>query len=216
MMILKEALLEYLENHSTAEDEVLQEIRRHTFLTQIYPQMLCGQLLGKLLEILVTIIKPHRALEIGTFTAYSTICIARGLPANGKLITIEQNEELEHMIYQHLEMGKVKHCVQVIINDALKTINKFDNETFDFIFIDGDKKQYLQYFELCSPKLKKGGLMVVDNTLWGGKVLNTTTKNIDAETETIIKFNKTISNDTNFITLLLPLRDGVTLMLKKS
>lgn len=215
MVILEEALIEYLENHSTAEDEVLQEIRRNTYLTQIYPQMICGQLLGKLLEILVTIIKPHRALEIGTFTAYSTICIARGLPTNGMLITIEQNEELENIIHQHLEMGKVKHCVQVIINDALKIIDKFENETFDFIFIDGDKKQYLQYFELCAPKLKRGGLIVVDNTLWGGKVLNTT-KKIDTETETIIKFNKTILNDNNFITLMLPLRDGVTLMLKKS
>lgn len=213
-MMISEIIAEYIASHSTDEDELLQEIRRRTYLTQIYPQMLCGPLLGRFLEILVHISKPSRALEIGTFTAYSTICIARALPSNGKLITIEQNDELETMIHKHLQLAQITDKVQLIIGDARQILGQFAPKSFDFIFIDGDKQQYPEYFALCAELLRTGGLLIADNTLWGGKIVDSIQHN-DPETKGIVTFNQMVASDHRFDVVMLPLRDGVSLVYKK-
>ncbi|MDR0970339.1 MAG: O-methyltransferase [Lentimicrobiaceae bacterium] len=211
-MIDYEALDAYSEQMTTPPDAVLHHIYRQTNLTQIYPRMISGRIQGKFLEMICQMLQPKRALEIGTFTAYSTICIARGLPPNGKLIAIEANEEFEEIIIKNLKKAGVSSKVDLRIADAKQLIPTLESG-FDLVFIDADKISYPLYFELVIEKVNSGGFILADNVLWGGKILQQ--QKIDRETQAILDFNQRVADDTRVEQVLLPIRDGLMLIRKK-
>ena len=205
-------LLKYTVDHSTPEDEILLELRRHTFLKVVHPRMISGPVQGKFLELISKMIRPERILEIGTYTGYSAICLARGLRENGKLITIEINDELEQIQTHFFEKAGLTSCIQRITGDATKILPTL-KEKFDLVFIDGEKEQYCDYYHLSLPLLKKGGVMIADNVLWDGKVVDKEFET-DAATQAIKEFNTLINNDPQTENLLLPIRDGLMLIRK--
>jgi len=204
---------EYIENFAIEEDEILYSLNRETALTQVNNNQMCsGKYQGKLLNFLTKITNAQKILEIGTFTGYSTICFARALPENGKIYTIERNDEIEWLAKKYFKLADLEHKIEAKIGDALKIIPTI-NETFDIIFIDGDKKEYLQYYEISLPKLKKNGLIIVDNVLWYNKIFNKTTSN-DYKTKSIIEFNNFIEKDSRCEKIIIALRDGLMLLKK--
>ncbi len=212
-MEINKAVEEYCFLHSSSEEEVLQQISRKTHLKMIYPRMLSGHLQGRLLSLLSKLIQAKRILEIGTFTGYGTLCLAEGLTEDGKIHTIEINAENEAFLLENFQNSIYKEKVILHIGDALKIIPKID-ETFDLVFIDADKSQYPEYYQLIIDKVRTGGLIIADNVLWGGKVLlESSTK--DKETTAIKSFNKMVKEDKRVEKLMLPLRDGLTLIEKK-
>jgi predicted O-methyltransferase YrrM len=200
---------EYILAHSTKEDEVLYELRRRTYLSACNPQMVSGPIQGKLFELLVKLSKPKRVLEIGTFTGYSTICMARGLEGDAQLHTIEVNDEITPLAKEYFIKAKVDHCITLHVGNALEIIATID-ETFDFILIDGDKREYPAYLQLILPKLNLGGLLIADNVLWDGKVIDNCAN--DPHTRSIIEFNKLIADNLTLEKVMLPLRDGLLLV----
>ena len=211
-MIINKDIEKYIEDHSSSEDDLLAELNRETHLKALNPRMLSGHPQGKLLEIISKIISPQNILEIGTYTGYSGICLARGLKAGGELHTIEQNDEIIRFPKSYFKKAGLENSSTIHIGDALKIIPTL-NIPFDLVFIDADKQQYLEYFELCIDKIPKGGIILVDNVLWDGKVLNNTINN-DADTDSIIKFNDTIKKDTRVEVVILPIRDGISVIRK--
>jgi len=205
------ALEEYLEKHTSKPSDLLLEITKLTNLRTQFPRMLSGQIQGKFLEMISNIIKPKRILEIGTFTGYSAISLAAGLPDDGTLITIEYNEEYEDMIRYFIRKANLEHKIQLLIGDAKEIIPNL-HERFDLVFIDADKYGYSIYYELVINMLRNGGIILVDNVLWSGKVLHP--ENMDAETTAIVKFNKIVSDDSRVEQVLLPLRDGLMMIRK--
>ncbi|MCF8379249.1 MAG: O-methyltransferase [Bacteroidales bacterium] len=203
---------QYLEDHTTPEDDILSELRRFTFLKVTHPRMISGAIQGKFLEIFSKMLQPEKILEIGTFTAYSAICLARGLKSGGKLISIEINDELIDNAKVFIRKARLQNSIEVIHGDALELLPQI-NEEFDIIFIDGEKEQYTDYYKLCLPRLKKGGILIADNVLWDGKVYNINFKN-DHTTQAINSFNKFVQNDTEVENLILPLRDGLMVVRK--
>lgn len=203
---------QYLIAHSTQESKILAELNRETNLKAIYPRMLSGQLLGKLLEFLSCMIKPKYILEIGTFTGYSAICLAKGLPENGKLITIDKNDELSKFPEKYFKKSGLSDKIQLLSGDALEIIPKLEMK-FDLVFIDADKNEYLDYYKLCFDKINSGGFIIADNVLWDGKVLNKA-KYQDKETQGIIAFNEFISKDPRIENIIIPLRDGISVIRK--
>ncbi len=210
---LNPEFLKYLEDHSTPEDEVLTELRRYTFLNVVYPRMISGPLQGKFLEMISKLVRPDRIMEIGTYTGYSAICLARGLSDKGKLITIEINDELQDIQDKYFQKADLSNKIIRVTGNAVVEIPKL-KELFDIIFIDGDKEQYPDYYKISLPLLKKGGLMIVDNVLWDGKVIDDQFR-MDPVTKSIQKFNVMVSNDLNTENILLPLRDGLMLIRRK-
>ena len=168
-MIEKE-IAQYIKDHTTSEDKVMYELNRATHLRTFYPNMLSGSVQGKFLEMVSCMIRPRRILEIGTFTGYSAICLAKGLTPDGKLITIEVNEEMEDFINDFIKKSGMEDRIELVLGDALKVIPALD-EQFDLIFIDADKEQYIDYYELALDKLKNGAFILADNVLWGGKAV---------------------------------------------
>jgi len=158
-------------------------------------------------------IQPEKILEVGTFTGYSAICLAKGLTETGKLITIEMNDELEYLSAKYFEKAGLAGKIEQRIGPALEIIPEID-ETFDLVFMDADKKEYVAYFKLVFDKLKHGGIIIADNTLWSGKVLKTPASD-DLQTKGIIEFNKMIKNEKRVEKVILPLRDGMTVIRKK-
>jgi predicted O-methyltransferase YrrM len=205
-------LEKYIEEFTSDESKLLYNLNRETNLKTTMPRMLSGKVQGKFLEMISEMIKPKRILEIGTFTGYSAICLSKGLSAEGKIYTIESNEELESIIRKYFKKANVKNKIELIIGDALTEIAKLD-EIFDLVFIDADKEEYIKYYNLSKAKLKPGGFMLVDNVLWGGKVFNT--KNPAKETLAIQAFNDYIYQDTDVEQVMISLRDGL-LLIKKS
>ena len=175
--------------------------------------MLSGHLQGKLLEFISKMIKPERILEIGTFTGYSAICLAKGLSKNGLLFTIEINDERKKIIEEFIDKAEFSDKIKLLIGDAIKQIPKI-TEVFDLVFIDADKPNYLNYYKAVLPKLKSGGFILVDNVLWDGKVVHKVSKD-DMSTKGIFDFNNYVQNDTTVENLMLPLRDGLMLIRKK-
>ena len=173
--------------------------------------MLSGKVQGKFLEMISLMIKPERILEIGTFTGYSAICLARGLKPNGLLYTIESNEELEEIAREYIESSDMRSHIKLIIGDALNEIPKL-NETFDLVFIDANKEQYIEYYNLAKSRLRPGGIIIADNVLWGGKVLEN--KKTDKETASIQAFNNYIKQDEDVEQVMISLRDGLLLIRK--
>jgi caffeoyl-CoA O-methyltransferase len=205
---------EYALRHSSPEDDILTGLYRETYLQTVYPNMIAGPVQGKLLEMISKMLKPARILEIGTFTGYSGICLARGLAEGGILHTIDVNDETMDMAKRYFGLAGLADRIITHTGDALSVIPKIE-ESFDLVFIDADKEQYLQYYYAVFGKLKAGGYILADNVLWGGKVLHGA-KSADKETRGIIEFNTFVSQDTRIEKLLIPLRDGLFLMRKLS
>ncbi len=203
---------EYAEEHSSPEDDVLYDLNRKTHLNVIRPKMLSGHLQGRFLQMISEMIQPQRILEIGTYTGYSTICLGRGLAADGKIITIERNPELETMIHNYIAKAGLTGKTILKMGDAAKILPQLD-ETFDLAFIDADKENYIAYYEMIKPKIRKGGYILADNALWYGKVIDPS-QQADDETAGIIAFNNYIQEDTEVENLLLPFRDGLMLIKK--
>jgi predicted O-methyltransferase YrrM len=206
-------LEDYILSHSEVEPEYLAKINRATHLRMINPRMLSGAFQGRVLAMFCHMIRPKRVLELGTFTGYSALCLAEALPEDGLVHTIECDDELEDFITENLSSSEHGAKVRLHIGDALEVIAGLD-ETFDLIFIDADKKEYPDYYEAVLPKLRSGGFILADNTLWDGKVLKKAEPN-DKQTIAICHFNDFVSNDPRVEKVLLPLRDGLTVIRKK-
>ncbi|MDD4968895.1 MAG: class I SAM-dependent methyltransferase [Paludibacter sp.] len=203
---------EYITAHSDIEPEYLAKLNRITHLRMINPRMLSGHYQGRVLAMFCHMIQPKTVLEIGTFTGYSAICMAEGMPEDGVLHTIDYDEELENFLKDVFAGSEHGHKIKLHIGDALTVIASM-NETFDLVFIDADKEEYQAYFEAVLPKVRPGGYLLVDNTLWDGKVLKPVDPK-DKETIAIMKFNETIAKDARIEKVLLPVRDGLTLIRK--
>lgn len=206
-------LEKYILSHSDAEPEYLAKVNRATHLRMINPRMISGAFQGRVLAMFCHMIQPKRILELGTFTGYSALCMAEALPEAGVLHTIECDDELEGFIMQNLKGSEHGNKIRLHIGNALTEIEKLD-ETFDLVFIDADKKEYMAYYEAVLPKLRPGGFILADNTLWDGKVLKTIEPN-DKQTIEICRFNDFVANDPRVEKVLLPLRDGLTVIRKK-
>ena len=202
----------YITDHTSPEDELLKRLNRETHLKVLNPRMLSGHVQGRFLEMISKMIQPHRILEIGTYTGYSAICLAKGLAGNGILHTIEVNPELEEFAKRYFrEAGLEKQIIQHS-GDALELIPQI-NETFDLVFIDAAKESYLDYYHLIFDKVRKGGFILADNALWDGKVVDPNQAQ-DKETHGIVAFNDFIRNDNRVEKVLLSLRDGIMIIRK--
>jgi caffeoyl-CoA O-methyltransferase len=212
MDILNESIQQYAELHTSAESELLKKIDRDTHAKVMMPRMLSGHLQGKVLSMLSYMIKPKTILEIGTYTGYSALCLAEGLQQDGKLITLDINEELEERVRGYFDSTDLGKKIEYKIGNAATIIPTL-NETFDLVFIDADKERYSLYFDLVISKVSAGGFILADNVLWSGKVLD---KKPDKDTRAILEFNKKIQDDPRIENVLLPIRDGIMLMRKVS
>ena len=204
---------DYITTHSDSEPEYLAQINRATHVRMINPRMCSGHFQGRVLAMFCRMTQPQKVLEIGTFTGYSALCLAEVLSDNAVLHTIECDDELEEFILQNFTASEHGHKIKLHIGDALSEIDKL-NETFDLVFIDADKREYLAYYEAILPKLKPGGFILADNTLWDGKVLKPVDAN-DRQTIEIMRFNDFVVSDQRVEKVMLPLRDGLTIIRKK-
>lgn len=208
----KKEIYNYIDNHSSNESDILYELRRETELKCLNPIMLSGRIQGNFLAIISKLIKPLNVLEVGTYTGYSTLCIAEGLKPGGMIHTIDKNEELLEIQNKYFEKSGLKNQIRQYTGNALTIIPKLKIE-FDLIFLDADKENYVKYLELISPILKPGGVLLTDNVLWHGKILESS-KNQDRITRLIDSFNKKILENKSLKTVMLPLRDGISLTIK--
>ena len=202
----------YITQHTTPEEEALRWLVRQTYLQTIHPRMLSGLVQGRFLTMVSAMLAPKHILEVGTFTGYSALCLAKGLAPDGILHTIECNDELEALIRQAFAKAGRTDQIVLHIGNAVTLIPQMD-ETFDLVFIDGDKREYTAYYEAAMPKLRSGGFIVADNVLWDGKVLEDPFPQ-DAQTQGIAAFNAHIHADPRVENVLLPLRDGVMVVRK--
>jgi caffeoyl-CoA O-methyltransferase len=213
MEFISQELLDYCEVHSSEEDPLLQHISRETHARVLMPRMLSGHLQGKFLEFLVKMQRPAVILEIGTYTGYSGICMARGLGPNGKLITLDINDELEIMVLEFFEKSGLNHKIEYRIGNALETIPNLEGN-FDMVFIDADKSNYINYYNLVIDRINPGGLIIADNVLWSGKVILKDGPKFDKDTKAILDYNEMVQNDPRVENVLLPIRDGLMLARK--
>ncbi|MFN3850095.1 MAG: O-methyltransferase [Spirosomataceae bacterium] len=202
----------YCEVHTSDESDLLKKVNRETHAKVLQPRMLSGHYQGRLLSMFSNMIRPKRILEIGTYTGYSALCLAEGLSEGGKLITIDVNEELETMVRGFFEDSDFRSKIEFIIGNALEIIPKLD-ETFDLVFIDADKLNYLNYYEIVIEKVRKGGFIISDNVLWSGKVADVSKK--DKDTLNLRAFNDRIHEDPRVENILLYVRDGLMIAQKK-
>jgi len=202
----------YIEGHISPADPVLEELSRYTHLKVKHPRMLSGPVQGKLLEMISKMLNPLRILEIGTFTGYSAICLARGLKVGGKIITIEVNDELRNRTLDFFNKAGLQDKIELINGNALEILPSLD-ERFDLAFLDGEKEEYKEYYELCLPKLRTGGIILADNVLWDGKVLDEPAVQ-DVTTNAITEFNRIITSDDRVESMIIPIRDGLFLIRK--
>ena len=211
MDFLAPELQAYIEEHTTPEPSLLQQINRETYLNVLHPRMLSGHLQGRILATLSRMIKPKVILEIGTFTGYSALCLAEGLQPEGRLITIDINEELEEYVKQYFKTAGATSQIEYLIGNAIDLVPQI-NEDLDLVFIDADKVNYIRYFEMVIEKVRPGGYILADNVLWSGKVLNT--PDADDDTKAIIDFNHLVHQDTRVENVLFPVRDGLMVLRK--
>jgi caffeoyl-CoA O-methyltransferase len=209
---MNKKLEKYIEDYSSPEDPVLEDLYRQTHIRFVNPNMVSGHLQGKFLEFLSIMIRPVNILEIGTFTGYSAICLSRGLEEEGKLITIELNDELTDFASSYFKKAGVESKIIQLTGKAQDLIPDLDL-MFDLVFIDGDKREYVEYYKLITEKVKPGGFIIADNVLWGGQVLEEETK--DPQALGIISFNKMIKSETGIEEVIMPVRDGLMLIMKK-
>ena len=205
------ALLDYCEAHTSPPSDILCQLERETHLKTLAPQMMSGPLQGRLLSMLSRIKQPNAVLEVGTFTGYAALCMAEGLAPHGMLHTIEINPELEYLIRKYISKAGMDEKIHLYIGDAAEVIPKL-NLRFDLAFIDAGKLDYAHHYELVVEKMKPGGIILADNVLWSGKVAQ---KKFDKDTEGIRAFNEQVHQDERVDNILLPIRDGIMMMIKK-
>ena len=218
-------LAEYIEQHSSPESDALRKITRSTHLELINPRMLSGHVQGRVLSMISQMIQPERILELGTFTGYSALCLAEGLTENGKLLSIEHNDELEDMIRRNLALSPLGEKVELVIGDAKQVMRRLGDEAkgdeakgerleargFDLVFIDADKKEYCDYLDLVLPLMREGGWILAANTLWDGHIIDPAYDK-DRQTVALRAFNDKVMQDERLEKVILPLRDGLTII----
>jgi len=209
----EDLLEEYISAHIEPENALLRDIYRETNLRLLNPRMASGHIQGRLLRMLVTMIRPQHVLEVGTFTGYATLCMAEGLPENGVIDTVEIDDELEDFILKGFDRSSYRDRIRLHIGDALKVVPGLGLE-FDMIFLDGEKREYPEYYESLLQYLRPGGYMIADNTLWDGHVVD---KEYDSDPQTIAvrKFNDMVRADDRVEVAMIPIRDGLTIIRKK-
>lgn len=210
MEFLPDDIEKYVEDHTSAEAELLKKITRDTHSKVLMPRMLSGHVQGRFLSLISRFIKPQNILEIGTYTGYSAICLAEGLSLGGKLVTIDVNEELERRVRGYFQEAGLTEKIDYQIGDAANIIPTLDH-VFDLVFIDADKENYSKYYDLVFDKVRTGGVILADNVLWSGKV---TKPKPDKDTRALLQFNQKVMNDPRVENLLLPLRDGIMMIRK--
>lgn len=203
----------YVREHSTPMGEALEWLQKQTYIRTHYPQMLSGPVQGRLLTMLVQISGAGRVLEIGTFSGYSSICMAYGLPEGGHIDALEINDEMEGLIREGFRRAGVEDRISLIVGDALRTMDGLSGP-YDLVFMDANKREYPQYYEKVLPLLRPGGLLVADDVLWGGKLFGEELPS-DKQTQGIARFNDLVVSDSRVEVVLLPIRDGVSLIRKK-
>ena len=206
-------LEEYISLHTTSENEVLEAITRDTHVHILNPHMLSGHVQGRVLSMLSHMIRPKRILELGTFTGYSALCLAEGLAEGGRLITIEHNDELEETIQRNLSRSPLCGRIELRIGDCKLVIGDLKDQVFDLVFIDADKREYCAYLEAVYPLVPVGGFILADNTLWDGHIIDPAYDK-DKQTLGLRAFNNKLKEDDRFEQVILPLRDGLTLIRK--
>ena len=208
-------ILEYIEQHSTPESEALQQIVHTTHIEMINPRMMSGHIQGRVLSMFSQMIRPQRILELGTFTAYSTLCLAEGLADDGTLVTLEHNDELEDMILRNLALSPLGEKVQLVIGDAMEWLSAQSADLlYDLVFIDADKREYSAYLDAVLPLVRPGGWILADNTLWDGHIIEEAYDK-DKQTLALRAFNDKVAQDERLDKVILPLRDGLTIIRKK-
>lgn len=213
MNFISDKLDNYVSNHSEKEPNVLSELNRETHLKVLRPRMLSGHFQGRVLSMLSHMIRPKNVLEIGTYTGYSALCFSEGLAEGGRITTIDCNEELEGLVQKYIEKYNCKNKIKCVIGDAMEIVPKL-NEQFDLVFIDADKANYINYYDMVFDKVEKGGYIIFDNVLWSGKVLEKVEEN-DIDTKVLIDLNKLIHEDDRVQEVLFPIRDGLLIARKK-
>ena len=208
MDFISEKIAEYLSQNSEKEPEILSKLNQETHQKVLQPRMLSGHIQGRFLSLISKIKSPLRILEIGTYTGYGTLCLAEGLAAHGKIYTIDRNEELLKIQNKYFEKSGNRDKIIQLTGNAIDILDNL-NQTFDLIFIDADKENYIKYFQLVSEKLNPNGIIISDNVLWSGKVVEG--DNNDEETDTLKKFNRILNEDSRFETVILPIRDGISI-----
>ena len=210
--IVNNKIEDYIRKNSSKEPQILKDLNKETYLKVLNPRMLSGHLQGRFLSIITKLLKPKKILEIGTYTGYSAICMSEGLVENGIIHTIDINEELVSIQNKYFAKSKCNNSIIQHVGDA-RNIIKSINEKFDLVFLDADKENYIEYYKLVIEKVKKGGLIIADNVLWTGKVVEPN-KDDDELTQYLIDFNKMINEDDRVENIILPLRDGLNIILK--
>ena len=209
MEILSEKINNYVNNHSQKEPDLLKELNKETWQKAMLPRMLSGHFQGRVLSMISKLLQPKSILEIGTYTGYSALCLAEGLQKNGVLHTIDRNEELFDLQKKYFDKSDYKNNIQQHLGTALDIIPQI-NEKFDLVFIDADKGNYANYFDLIIDKMNRGGVILSDNVLWSGKVTETPDPK-DIDTIALIAYNKLLNSDHRIETVLLPIRDGLSI-----
>ncbi len=213
MDFLPQDIEQYAEDHSQEEPQLLKELNLETWQTALAPRMLSGPLQGRLLSLIASLVRPKAILEIGTYTGYSALCLAEGLPEDGVLHTIDRNAELKRLQQKYFDRSGKGHQIIAHLGDAIEILPSLEQK-FDLIFIDADKSNYLNYLRLVTPMLNSGGLLISDNVLWSGKVTQKV-KADDLDTKVLQEFNQQLNAHPEYQTVLLPIRDGISVARKK-
>jgi predicted O-methyltransferase YrrM len=212
MIFIPESIQEYAEAHTEAEPKLLQALRRETYIKTMYPRMISGHLQGRFLSFISRLISPSCILEVGAFTGYATICLAEGLAPGGKIYTIDNDPEVVEIALRYFEKANLQNQIEVKLGQAIELIPEIPGP-IDLVFLDAQKEEYLAYYQLVLPKLRKGGVIIADNVLWSGNVLEKNSK--DPATQGLQQFNAFVIKDPNVSALLLPVRDGLFFIQKK-
>lgn len=209
---MNEELEKYILEHSVSESPLLKRLTREANVKLLHGRMVSGHIQGRMLASFAHMIKPNRILEIGTYVGYSAICLSEGLAENGKLITIDKDDEIEDMAREYISQSPHANKIEFIVGDALRIIPALQDK-FELVFIDGDKRQYNEYYDAVFDKVPPGGFILADNTLWNGKLLQQVAAN-DHMSHGLITFNDRVCHDNRVESFILPLRDGITIMRK--
>lgn len=213
MEIISSQLETYLDNHTRSESELLKRLQKETFQKTTQPQMLSGAYQGRLLSLISKMLRPKTILEIGTFTGYATLCLAEGLAQDGKIITIDRNEELIYLPKKYFAESEFATQIEIKLGNALDILDQLSDETYDLVFIDADKSNYINYYEKVITQMNSGGVILADNVLWYGKVLEEA-KSTDKDTQILQELNDLVAKDPRVESLILPIRDGISLIRK--
>ena len=213
MEFIDQKLDDYVCAHSEKEPQLLYDLNRETNMNVLRPRMLSGHFQGRVLSMLSHMIRPHDVLEIGTYTGYSALCFAEGLAEGGHVLTIDKNEELEDLVNSYISKSPYKDQIKCVIGDAMEIIPNLKRD-FDVVFIDADKSNYLNYYNLVFEKVRPGGYIIIDNVLWSGKVIEELSED-DIDTKVLIDLNRTVHEDERVQEVMLPIRDGLTIIRKK-